>query len=100
MVEKEKVVLQEDLKQSGEDFLFEGKPFSGISADFYKNGKKKYERHYKHGKKEGRWTSWYENGKKKVEKDFKRGMEEGLWTDWSEDGKKTYQGLFVNGNER
>ena len=54
----------------------------------------------KDGEFDGLWINWYKNGKKKVEKHYKDGKEDGLWTEWDEDGKKTFQGNFVNGNEQ
>ena len=72
---------------------------NGLVTEYYEDGQKKLEKHYKEEIENGRWTEWYPNGKKKLEKHFKDGKEEGVWTEWSEDGKKTYEGHFKDGNE-
>ena len=49
MNEEEKVVSEKELKQEGEITLLEGKPFNGVCIDFYKNGQKSFEGHFKNG---------------------------------------------------
>ena len=56
MTEEEKVVSKNELEQDGEVTLFEGKPFSGVRIDYYENGKKSGEGHFKNGKEEGLHT--------------------------------------------
>mgnify|MGYP000034615697 CR=1 FL=1 len=73
MDEEEKVVSENDLEWDGEITLLKGKPFTGVCVDYYKNGQKVSEVHYKDGR------------------------EEGLWTEWSKDGEKTYEGPFRDG---
>ena len=43
---------------------------------------------------------YYENGNKEGETHYKDGELDGLRTIWSEDGKKTFQGTFKDGNEQ
>ena len=49
--------------------------------------------------KYGSMTEWYKNGRKKYTRHYKNEKEHGVRTEWSEDGKKTFQGNFVDGNE-
>ena len=37
-----------------------------INVDYWDNGNKKVETHFKNGKPDGLTTGWYESGKKKV----------------------------------
>ena len=39
--------------------------------EYYSNGKKKLEGHYKDGKHDGLWTHWHENGQKKRQSHYK-----------------------------
>ena len=73
MNEEEKVVSKNQLEQDGEVTLFEGKPFSGVRIDYYENGKKSGEGHFKNGKEEGLHTEWYKNGQKELEGQYKDG---------------------------
>ena len=72
---------------------------SDLETGWYESGKKKYETHYKNGKKEGVEKYWYESGRKKSLKHYKNGIENGIRKEWDEDGKRTFQGNFVDGNE-
>ena len=49
MDEEEKVVSENDLEWDGEITLLKGKPFTGVCVDYYKNGQKASEVHYKDG---------------------------------------------------
>jgi hypothetical protein len=71
----EKVVSVFELKQEDDITLFYGNPFNGACINYWKNGEKKYVKHYKNG------------------------IENGLRIEWDEDGGKTYEGNFVDGNE-
>ena len=92
MNEEEKVVSKNQLEQDGEVTLFEGKPFSGVRIDYYENGKKSGEGHFKNGKEEGLHTEWYKNGQKSGEGHYKDGKEEGLHTEWYKKGQKSGEG--------
>ena len=50
-------------------------PKNGPHVQYWGNGKKWTEKHYKNGKQEGLWTAWHENGKKKQETHYKNGKE-------------------------
>ena len=66
MNEEEKVVSENDLEWDGEITLLKGKPFTGVCVDYYKNGQKASEVHYKDGREEGLWTEWSEDGIKYI----------------------------------
>ena len=42
----------------------------------------------KMGKKNGLDTEWYLNGAKRIEEHYKNGVKDGRWTRWSKDGEK------------
>ena len=44
-------ILYKNLDVDGQIILFEGKPFTGVAVDYYKNGNKKLAKHFKNGKK-------------------------------------------------
>jgi hypothetical protein len=50
-------------------------PKDGPYVEYYENGKKKSEAHYKNGKEDGLGTGRDENGKKTIEVHFKDGKE-------------------------
>jgi len=62
--------------------------FHGKSIDWYENGQKEQEEHYKDGKIDGKWTFWYVNGQIKWEENYKDGKKDGTTTDWYENGQK------------
>ena len=64
MNEKEKVVSENELERDGEIILFEGKPFSGVRIDYYENGQKESEKHYKNGLENGIRIEWDEPWRK------------------------------------
>jgi hypothetical protein len=45
-------------------------PRGGPYVEYYNDGKKKAESHYKNGKKNALWTAWRENGQKRREVHF------------------------------
>ncbi|MDE0819928.1 MAG: hypothetical protein OSA95_02340 [Opitutales bacterium] len=63
------------------------KPFSGKAIDFYKNGGKKLEYHFKDGLQDGGSSFWYPNGQLAVRIKYIEGVsvEEMKWT---EDGER------------
>jgi antitoxin component YwqK of YwqJK toxin-antitoxin module len=76
-------------------------PFTGvyILSNWYKNGQKQAELHYKDGKQEGLVTSWYENGQKKSEGNYKDGKREGLVTSWYKNGQKEEEINWKDGKQ-
>jgi len=48
-------------------------PENGPYVEYYDNGQKSYESHYKNGEQHGRWTRWHENGQKHWESQYKNG---------------------------
>jgi antitoxin component YwqK of YwqJK toxin-antitoxin module len=77
----------------------DGPPEDGPHVEYYDNGQKRCERHYKNGEKEGLETFWYENALKEREYHYKDGKGDGLWTYWHENGQKRYNnsGFILHG---
>ena len=72
---------------------------NGPHIEYYENGQKKSETHYKDGKPEGLLTGWYENGQKKSETQYENGKQDGLETRWDETGMKVLEVQYKDGNE-
>ena len=70
-----------------------------VNVDYWDNGNKKVETHFKNGKPDGLTTGWYESGKKKGETRYKNGKPEGLFTLWYESGVKGVEGHYKNGKK-
>ena len=66
-------------------------------VEYYENGKKMYEYHFKDGKEDGRQTQWDKNGRKWSEEHYKNGEPDGLMTVWHENGKKWFEVYYKNG---
>ncbi len=66
-------------------------------VEYWPNGKKRLEAHYKDDKLDGLATEWYENGQKSGEGHYKNGKLDGLETHWHENGQKSYEGHNKNG---
>ena len=60
-----------------------------VKVEYYDNGNKKRETHYKDGEKEGVETYWNEDGNKDMESHYKDGKLDGVCTEW-EDGTKLF----------
>ena len=93
----EVVVASSKLKWRDDLRYFEGKPFTGVAVEKYKNGQKSAELNYKAGKMHGLHTGWHENGQKKKEINYKDGKRDGLRTGWHENGQKREEGNFKGG---
>ena len=74
-------------------------PKNGPHIEYYENGQKMSEIHYKNDKRDGLWTYWDENGKKEIEGHHKNGELDGLETWWHENGQKMSEGHFKNGKK-
>ena len=48
----------------GPPVVADGPPKDGPYVEYYDNGQKKSEAHYKNGRQEGVSNTWYENGQK------------------------------------
>ena len=58
---------------------------------WYSSGYKIYEREYKNGKPEGKWTWWHMDGSKEIEQKYKNGKKCGIWKAWDVNGKLELQ---------
>lgn len=63
----------------------------GRYVEYYPNGKKKLERHYKNGILNGRHTEYQINGKRKLERNYKKGKISGFQTEFDLNGKITHR---------
>jgi len=72
-------------------------PENGPYVEYYENGKKRSEAHYKNGKRDGLATQWHKNGQKELESHYKDGKKEGLETWWYENGEKAQESHFDDG---
>jgi antitoxin component YwqK of YwqJK toxin-antitoxin module len=77
---------------TGEDL-----PFTGIFEGYYRNGYKKAEIHFKHGKQDGTAKIWHDNGQLSNEANFRNGKLDGLSTEWLRNGKKSKERFFNEG---
>ena len=59
----------------------------------------KYQKFYKDGKADGRWTQYYENGNIWIEGDYKNGIQVCLWTTYHNNGQECTKGVYKY-NER
>jgi len=73
------------------------RPENGPYVEYYGNGQKELEGHYKNGKREGLWTTWWENGRKANESHYKNGELVGSRTSWFETGKKWVEVYWKDG---
>ena len=74
----------------------DGNP-DGLWTMWDETGRKVNDRHWKDGKKDGLETQWHENGRKENMGHNKNDEEEGLWTHWYENGQKKSEAYFKNG---
>ncbi|WP_009958445.1 toxin-antitoxin system YwqK family antitoxin [Verrucomicrobium spinosum] len=86
--EKPKELPYKDLKYLNNAFADPktGKAFTGISKDYYKDGKLKAEYPIKNGYYEGTVKEWHPNGKPLAETDFVKGERVGKNREWTEAG--------------
>ena len=61
---------------------------------FYDNGNKKYQRYYKDGKADGKWTHWYESGNTWIEGHYSNGIRVEIWTTYYENGQEWTKGNY------
>ena len=70
-----------------------------VDESFYDNGKLKYQRLFKDGKANGKWTHYYDDGNIWIEGNYNNGIQEGLWTTYYKNGQEWTKGDYKN-NER
>ena len=70
-----------------------------VDKSFYDNGKLKYQRFYKDGKANGKWTHYYDDGNIWIEGNYYNGIQVGLWTTYYKNGQERIMGDYKN-NER
>tara|TARA_Y100000768_G_scaffold62258_1_gene42498 strand:+ start:1014 stop:1382 length:369 start_codon:yes stop_codon:yes gene_type:complete len=70
-----------------------------VDESFYHNGNLKYQRLYKDGKADGKWTHYYENGNIWIDGNYNHGIQVGLWTTYYKNGQEWTKGNYKN-NER
>ena len=70
-----------------------------VDESFYDNGNLKYQRFYRYGKADGRWTHNYGNGNIWFEGAYKNRIQVGFWTTYYNNGQEWTKGDYKN-NER
>ena len=70
-----------------DEFLLDGKPFTGIGYSKYKNGQLRGELHYQDGYPLGLCRKWYENGQLAKEWIAERGVAPARTTEWYDSGQ-------------
>ena len=68
----------------------------GLFKGWYDNGKKKSEKNFKDGRREGSSVMWYENGQKMEEIIYKNDQKDGLETQWYINGNKKIEVNVIN----
>lgn len=71
----------------------------GPDIQWYPNGQRFIERHYRYGKEFGTHKAWYENGRVKSLKVFKAGVPDGEFFDWHPNGQVAQFVVFKAGRE-
>ena len=70
-----------------------------VKFEYWENGNKKSEEHYKDGKLDGVSTGWFEDGQLKVYADFKNDVMHGDWVGYYENGERICSKTFEHGKE-
>ena len=68
-----------------------------VKVEYYDNGNKSREIHYKDGKEDGVITTWNEDGTKRSEEHYKDGIPDGVSTYWSIDGTELLEEHYKDG---
>ena len=66
-------------------------------VDYYDNGQKKWERHWKVQELDGPVTWWYESGQKRQQINYKDGKKHGPFIAWNEKGKELRRETYKDG---
>ncbi len=75
------------LDWKNELFVFEGKAFTGIAEQKFRDGKLKARYGYLEGRIHGLVEEWYANGQKSTETNFEKNQRHGANTYWDQSGK-------------
>jgi antitoxin component YwqK of YwqJK toxin-antitoxin module len=92
---KNKPVEQQEYK--ADDSKAEANP-DGTWINWYPDGKKKSETHFKNGQIDGEQTRWYPDGNKRESQSFKDGVPDGKRIRWKDNGEKIDEVDFRNGH--
>ncbi len=88
----------------GDSLKINGKPFTGIVRDYFKNGKQKLWVEVKNGRANGEWIEWHQNGIMRYHAFWKDGKGHGRWQYFDEFGQLTGECFVIedyyNGAER
>lgn len=75
------------LTEKNGKYYLDGKIFTGVAVEYYKNGNKAYEGEIVDGLREGKWDWYYEDGKARLEENYTKGKLAGKKVAWDESGK-------------
>jgi antitoxin component YwqK of YwqJK toxin-antitoxin module len=84
------------LKNTNEQWLYKGKPFSGYMTQIEKDGKVVYQLPIIEGKENGLAKGIYNTGEKLMERNFINGKREGVFKQWWPNGNYRYLFTFKN----
>jgi antitoxin component YwqK of YwqJK toxin-antitoxin module len=79
-------VTYKELKWQDDVYYLNGRPYTGLARDTFKDGKPKGEYPFKEGKLHGLVKEWWENGQLSTETNFENGQRHGLNRYWSKQG--------------
>lgn len=77
-------------------FTHEGKPFTGVSTEFYKNRTMKSRYGFQAGLHHGLVEEWYENGNRKTLTHYQSGKHEGENRYWNSNGTPQVLKIWKN----
>ena len=66
-------------------------------VDYYDNGQKKWERHWKGQELDGPVTWWYESGQKRKQRNYKDGKKDGPFIVWNDKSKELRRENYEDG---
>ena len=69
----------------------------GPYREWYRNGRLKYDGHFRRGRLEGPCTAWYESGQQEAEEHWRNGQLHGRVRYWSEHGDLQFESTFDHG---
>ena len=72
-------------------------PFSGWHKQYWDNGRVRFLKQYKQGKKDGLYHYWSRNGMKSQEINYQKDKAHGLWTSWYANGQKQLEQTLNSG---
>lgn len=95
---KPKEVAYKDLGWEKDLYTLNGKPFTGVGLDTFKDGKPKSRWEIKDGMLHGVVREWHDNGQLMVETHYADNKRHGLNRYWSKEGQLFKEQVYEHGN--